>query len=96
MLNKTTTDINISVVNIIQCSYIIFLFSKTISLFYSLFVFRLSYKITVLSSLNLAGRELAGLPVFGPRVWAGYGPETCRPGRAWAKHSQSGSGLGRA
>ena len=59
-------------------------------MFYSLFVFRISYKIIVLSSLNLAGR----LPVFGPPVWAGYGPETCGPGRAWTKHSMSGSGLG--
>ena len=40
--------------------YICFLFNKTISLFYSLFVFRLCYKIIGLSSLNLAGRGLAG------------------------------------
>ena len=60
--------------------YICFLFNKTISLFYSLFVFRLCYKIIGLSSLNLAGRGLAGLPIFGPRVWAGPGPETCGPG----------------
>ena len=65
--------------------YICFLFNKAISLFYSLFVFRLCYKIIGLSSLNLVG-----LPIFGPRVWAG--PETCGPGRAWAKHSRSGSG----
>ena len=43
-------------------------------------MFRISYKIIVLFSLNLAGR---GLPVFGPRVWAGYGPETCGPGAVW-------------
>ena len=42
-------------------------------MFYSLFVFRLSYKIIGLSSLNLAGLRAAGLPVFGPRVWAGMG-----------------------
>ena len=77
----------------------VFLFNKTISLFYSLFVFCLCYKIIGLSSLNLAGRGLAGLraaglPIFGPRVWAGPGPDTCGPagpgpnihglGRAWA------------
>ena len=51
--------------------YICFFFNKTISLFYSLFVFRLCYKIIGLSSLNLAGR---GLTHFWP---AGMG-------RAWA------------
>ena len=39
----------------------VFLFNKTISLFYSLFVFRLCYKIIGLSSLNLAGRGLTHL-----------------------------------
>ena len=58
-------------------------------------MFRISYKIIVLSSLNLAGRGLAGRGLTR-RVWAGYGPETCGPGRAWAKHSRSGSGLDRA
>ena len=57
-------------------------------------MFRISYKIIVLSSLNLVGHGLAGLPVFGPRIWAGYGPETSGLGRAWAKHSRSGPGLG--
>ena len=68
--------------------YIYFLFIKTISLFYSLFVFRISYKIIiiVLSSLNLAGRWLTFL-------WSvGIGLKLA--GRAWAKHSRSGSGLG--
>ena len=37
-----------------------FLFNKTISLFYSLFVFRLADKIIGVYSLNLAGRGLAG------------------------------------
>ena len=61
-----------------QCSYIIFLCNKTISLFYSLFVFRFSYKIIGLSSLNLAGRGLAGCGLT--RLWpvgmgrAGPGP----------------------
>ena len=73
-------------------------FIKTISLFYSLFGFRLCYKIIGLSSLNLAGRGLAGrglagLPIFGPWVCAGPGPKTCGPGRAWAKQSRSGLGL---
>ena len=26
------------------------------------------------------GLRAAGLPEFGPWVWAGYGPETCGPG----------------
>ena len=79
-----------------------FLFNKTISLFYSLFVFRLCYKIIGLSSLNLAGRGLAGLPIFGPRAWAG--PETCGAGlgrtglekllRAWTLTANCGLGLG--
>ena len=55
-------------------------------MFYSLFVFRLSYKIIGLSSVNIAGRGLAdrGLTRLWPTgvVWAGYGPETCGPGRA--------------
>ena len=57
-------------------------------------MFRISYKIIVLSSLNLAGRGLAGLPVFGSRVWAGYGPETC--GLGWAGPGPNIHGLGRA
>ena len=62
--------------------YNVFLFNKTISLFYySLFVFRLCYKIIGLSSLNLAGRGLTHLWPAGM-------------GRAGAKHSRSGSGLG--
>ena len=52
--------------------YIFFLFIKTISLFYSLFVFRISYKIIVLSSLNLAGHGLWAYPSLA----RGYGPET--------------------
>ena len=56
--------------------YMFFLFNKTISLFYSLFVFRLCYKIIGLSSLNLAGRGLAGRGLT--HLWpAGMG-------RAWA------------
>ena len=54
----------------------VFLFNKTMSLFYSLFVFRLCYKIIGLSSLNLAGRRLAGCGLT--HLWpAGMG-------RAWA------------
>ena len=53
-------------------------------MFYSLFVFRLCYKIIGLSSLNLAGLRAAGLPIFGPRVWAGLGPNIHGLGRAWA------------
>ena len=40
--------------------YIYMFLNKTISLFYSLFVFRLCYKIIGLSSVNLVGRGLAG------------------------------------
>ena len=40
------------------------------------------------------GLRAAGFPIFGPWVWAGPGPETCRLGRAWAKYSWSGPGLG--
>ncbi|KAI0242731.1 hypothetical protein LSAT2_011387 [Lamellibrachia satsuma] len=47
-------------------------------------------------SERAAGLRAAGLPIFSPRVWAGPGPETCGPGRAWAKHSRCGSGLDRA
>ena len=48
-----------------------FLFNKTISLFYSLFVFRLCYKIIGLSSVNLAGRGLTHLwPAGMGRAWA--------------------------
>ena len=79
-----------------------FLFNKAISLFYSLFVFRLSYKIIGLSSLNLAGRGLVGRG-HTRALARGYGPGMdlklavrAGPGRAWAKHSRSGSGLGRA
>ena len=40
-------------------------------MFYSLFVFRISYKIIVLSSLNVAGRGLTRLwPAGMGRVWA--------------------------
>ena len=53
-------------------------------MFYSLFVFRLCYKIIGLSSLNLAGLRAAGLPIFGPRVWAGPGPNIHGLGWAWA------------
>ena len=78
--------------------YNFFLFNKTISLFYSLFGFRISYKIIVLSSLNLAGRGLAGRGLT--RLWpAGMGLKLAGrdgPGRAWAKHSRSGLGLVRA
>ena len=74
-------------------------------MFYSLFVFRLSYKIIGLSSVNIAGRGLAdrGLTRLWPTgvVWAGYGPETCGPGRAGPGLGQtftvcfgSGPGLG--
>ena len=55
------------------------LFNKTIHMYYSLFVFRFYYKIIV---YNLKILRAAGSPVFGPRVWAGPGPETCGPGRA--------------
>ena len=49
-------------------------------------MFRISYNIIVLSSLNLAGRGLT-------RLWpAGMGLKLV--GRAWAKHSRSVSGLG--
>ena len=52
-----------------------FLFNKIISLFYSLFVFRVYYKIISLSSLNLAGRGYGpgmGLKLAG-RAWPGLG-----------------------
>ena len=63
----------------------------TISLFYSLFVFRLSYEIIGLSCLNLAGRGLASRGLI--RLWpAGMGLKLA--GRAWAKYSRSGPGLG--
>ena len=59
-------------------------------------MFRISYNIIVLSSLNLAGRGLAGRGLT--RLWpAGMGLKLAGragPGRAWAKHSRSGSGLG--
>ena len=70
----------------------VFLFNKTISLLYSLFVFRLCYKIIDLSSLNLAGRRLAdrGLTHLWP---AGMGLKLV--GRAGpGPNIQSGSGLG--
>ena len=56
-------------------------------------MFRLSYKIIGLSSLNLACGPRA-YPSLARGYGPGKGPETCRPGRAWAKHSRSGSGLG--
>ena len=42
------------------------------------------------------GLRAAGLPIFGPRVWAGPGPgpETCGPGRAGP--GPNIQGLGRA
>ena len=58
------------------------------SLFYSLFVFRLCYKIIGFSKLS------------GPRAYPslarGYGPGLGLKlaGRAWTKHSRSGPGLG--
>ena len=64
-------------------------------MFYSLFVFRLSYKIIGLSSLTLAGRGLAGCGLT--RLWpAGMGWVW-----AWAKLAFTvwvgpGPGLGRA
>ena len=62
--------------------YMFYLFNKTISLFYSLFVFRFCYKIIGLSSLNLAGRRLAGRGLT--HLWpAGMGqarPASSRPG----------------
>ena len=62
-------------------------------MFYSLFVFRISYKIIVLSSLNIAGRG----PRAYPSLARGYGPETCGPGRAGpgrAGPGRAGPGLG--
>ena len=59
------------------------LFNKTICMYNSLFVFRFYYKIIGLSFKNLAGLRAAGLLVFGPRVWAGPGTETCGPGLVW-------------
>ena len=53
------------------------LFNKTIRMYYSLFMFRFYYKIISLSFTNLAGRRLVGLPVFGLRLWARPGRETC-------------------
>ena len=60
-------------VDIIQCSYIIFmLFNKRIRMYYSLFVFRFYYKIIGLSFKHLAGRWLAGRGLT--RLWsAGMG-----------------------
>ena len=55
-------------------------------MFYSLFVFRISYKIMVLSSLNLAGRRLT-------RLWPA-GLDLKLAGRAGAKHSWSMPGMG--
>ena len=62
---------------IIYILYIyVFLFNKTISLFYSLFVFCLYYKIIGLSSLNLADRGLAGRGLTQTfMVWVGPGPK---------------------
>ena len=54
-------------------------------------MFRISYKIIVLSYLNLAGRGLAGRGLT--RLWpAGMGLKLA--GRAGAQHSRSVSGLG--
>ena len=68
---------------------------------YRLFVFRISYKIIVLSFLNLAGRGLAGRGLtrlwpagMGLKLAGRAGPGRAGPGRAWAKHSRSGPGLG--
>ena len=58
-------------------------------MFYSLFAFRVSYKIIVLSSLNIAGRGLTHLwPAGMGRVMG-----LKLAGRAWAKHSRFWSGL---
>ena len=59
-------------------------------MFYSLFVFRLCYKIIGLSSLNLAGLRAY------PSLARGYGPGLALKlaGRAGTKQSRSGSGLG--
>ena len=50
-------------------------------------MFHFYYKIIGLffSKLENCALRATGFPVFGPGVWAGYGPETCGPGRAWAK-----------
>ena len=61
------------------------------SLFYSLFVFRLCYKIIGFSKLS--GPQACG-PRAYPSLARGYGPGLELAGRAWAKHSRSGSGLG--
>ena len=73
--------------------YMFFLFNKTMSLFYSLFVFRLCYKIIGFSKLS--GPRACG-PRAYPSLARGYGPGLGLKlaGRAWAKHSRSGSGLG--
>ena len=50
------------------------LFNKTMSMYYSLFVFRLFNKIISLSFLNLAGRKLAGRGLtrhLARRYWPG-------------------------
>ena len=51
----------------------VFLFNKTISLFYSLFLFHLCYKIIGLSSLNLAGRGLRAYPSLARGYRPGLG-----------------------
>ena len=73
----------------------VFLFNKTMSLFYSLFVFRLCY--TIIGFSKLSGPRACG-PRAYPSLARGYGPGLGLKlaGRAWAKHSRSGSGLGRA
>ena len=65
--------------------YICFLFNKTMSLFYSLFVFRLCYKIIGFSKLR-------GPRACGPRAYPSLAlPNIHGLGRAWAG---PGPGLG--
>ena len=69
-----------------------FLFNKTISLFLQFIcVSSFLYDYTFLFS-KLSGPRT--YPSLARRVWAGNRPETCEPGRAWAKYSRYGSGLG--
>ena len=72
-----------------------FLFNKTISLFYSLFVFRLCYKIISLSSLNLVGRGLEG-PRAYPSLACRYGPGLGLKLAGWTRPGPNIRGLGRA
>ena len=58
-------------------------------MYYSLFVFGFYYKIIGLSLKKISrpwALQAAGLPIFGPWVWARPGPETFRLGRASAKY----------